>query len=434
MKIGLYGGMANNMYVAAKALHDEGLDICFIRDRTDSSVFSQPVWQDMRWAPTSQEAKQTVNWTYHDWKEREEKLGWSAPKWFKDPICDSEMPEFPPRPKLGNIEMCIILRMLKGLGSENSCESVIRLMRGCDLLLVCGVNAVLMARLSGVRYAICPHGEDIRQASGNYWMPANGVKEYLSRCLLTPILARAFKNADWIGVHDPQGVSFDRCTIPFELKYLPLPISLHSNVPDFCKIKLREKLSMELRISIDVAKYIWLIPSRIDKYWKNQRVFIEAIIKHDILKSSQIIIVGWGKDLEKFRQSIPKNASNTMRILEGPVSKPILYDLYRASDVVVDQFRAGTYGTTLIEAASVGTAVMSFIKNSYFLKKDWSPPPVLNVRTTEEVKFVFDGILSGAICPNEVGFRCHEWMRKVHGADNVVQQLKRQIKESRTRV
>ena len=35
MKIGLYGGVANNMYVFARAMAKQGLKVCFIRDRGD---------------------------------------------------------------------------------------------------------------------------------------------------------------------------------------------------------------------------------------------------------------------------------------------------------------------------------------------------------------------------------------------------------------
>ena len=47
MKIGLYGGMANNMYALAKGMAAEGADVCFIRDRSDRYPFSQPLWDDV---------------------------------------------------------------------------------------------------------------------------------------------------------------------------------------------------------------------------------------------------------------------------------------------------------------------------------------------------------------------------------------------------
>ena len=49
VKIGLYGGVANNMYVFAKALARRGADVLFIRDRADRYPFSQPCWEDAAW-------------------------------------------------------------------------------------------------------------------------------------------------------------------------------------------------------------------------------------------------------------------------------------------------------------------------------------------------------------------------------------------------
>lgn len=430
MKVGLYGGMANNMYVAAAALHKEGIDTCFIHDRADSFAFSQPLWQDIRWAPSSQEINQSVNWSQNTWREREAELGWIGPKWCSDPQEYGEEKESINTKKINILNARIIQRILNRSNAGSSREAVIQLMRRCDILMVCGVSAVLLARLSGIPYVIWPHGEDIRQASGNYWVPAKDIKESLSRFVLTKVLANSFKKAAWIGTHDPQGVSFNRCNIPFAYRHLPLPMPTSVGAPDQCKNIIRENLNRELNLTIESDKHVWLIPSRIDKYWKKQQLFIKAILSHTISETSQIIISGWGKDCDEIRQSLTDKHFKRIIFLKGPVSKPILYDFYRASDVVVDQFRSGTYGTTLIESASVGTPVLSYINNEYFIKRGWMPPPVLNGKTEEDIKNILNGIYSGNICPKFEGTKSRAWVEKIHGGKNVVPKLKEQFENA----
>src|SRR4030043_905009 len=79
------------------------------------------------------------------------------------------------------------------------------------------------------------------------------------------------------------------------------------------------------------------------------------------------------------------------------VSKPILYDFFRAADVVVDQFRMGIYGTSSVEAMSCGAPVMMWIDKKRFQANGWPPPPVLNGKNEEEITRMLRDILIGRI-------------------------------------
>lgn len=86
MKIGLYGGIANNMYVFAKSPANQGVETCFIRDRGDRYPFSQPVWEDIRATLDYDDMAKAANWTWQEWTNWETHLGWKAPVWLVDPL------------------------------------------------------------------------------------------------------------------------------------------------------------------------------------------------------------------------------------------------------------------------------------------------------------------------------------------------------------
>ena len=86
MRIGLYGGLANNMYVFAKAMATHGLDVCFIRDRGDRFPFSQPVWEDVSCTLDHDKIAKAVHWTWEEWTAWEHQLEWQPPNWLKDPL------------------------------------------------------------------------------------------------------------------------------------------------------------------------------------------------------------------------------------------------------------------------------------------------------------------------------------------------------------
>ena len=86
MKIGFYGGMANNMYVFAKAFHAAGVDVCFIRDRSDKYPFSQPVWEDQSFTMHYEEVPRASGWSWERWSQQERDVGWIPPTWMVDPL------------------------------------------------------------------------------------------------------------------------------------------------------------------------------------------------------------------------------------------------------------------------------------------------------------------------------------------------------------
>ena len=78
-KIALYGGLANNMYVFAKAFNENGLNVKLIRDVSDQYPISQPIWEDKEFCINLQD----VPSKYEDWITLK-KMFWKPQNWLID--------------------------------------------------------------------------------------------------------------------------------------------------------------------------------------------------------------------------------------------------------------------------------------------------------------------------------------------------------------
>ena len=76
IKILFYGGLANNLYVTAKCLQNNGFNVNFIRDVSDHYVMSQPIWEDKKIVLNI--AKNNIPKTSADWNVFEKKKNGDA--------------------------------------------------------------------------------------------------------------------------------------------------------------------------------------------------------------------------------------------------------------------------------------------------------------------------------------------------------------------
>jgi hypothetical protein len=121
--------------------------------------------------------------------------------------------------------------------------------------------------------------------------------------------------------------------------------------------------------------------------------------------------------------------------LDFSLSKPVLYEFFKAADLVVDQFVLGSYGATCVEAMSVGTPVLMYINEREFERWGFPAPPVLNASNKEEISNLLKKIASGQIDLHEQGKICQQWVEKYHKSDLVVHQIiseyKREISQAK---
>lgn len=422
-RIGFYGGMANNMYVFAKALAGIGADVTFVRDRNDRFAFSQPVWEDVEANLSYAEVGASSGWTWQQWDGFETCNGWGQPDWLVDPQAGGEGKALVLPPSGWR-------HHLRPVQSSPNAAAVLEAMRACNRLVVCGVEATTLAGLSGRPFIIVPHGGDIRIAAGLARLGGDG--GWLDRRFgSTPeaLLKRAYVKARAVVTHgplriggplDPDRRSFAELMPKARFEQLALPVFERSRPDRDGRRAQLESLCARLGIAVPDAEVIAFVPSRVDYYWKGQDRLLPALEAFAGKGGLHVIFSGWGKDYEDLRQRM---SSLQATFLPCALSKQMVYAFFQASDLVVDQFVLGHYGTAAQEAMACGAPVVIWIDAADYHDVGRDPPPVINARTPDEIVAAFGDILSDKTDLDDLGKAGCRWILQHHGPEHVKTRL-----------
>ena len=424
IKIALFGGMANNLYVFAKALHAAGQDVCFVRDRGDSYPFSQPVWDD---APLTLPYEDLVNPRFDAdrWTTIERECGWRAPDWLYDPLHATETRRTSAG---GSVPIRAFARRRQRIGPW---ARAFETLKQADAAIVRTVDGALMAAASGLPYAILPHGGDIRLAAGIGDRPKN-MRGRLKHALLRHALREAFVRANLVGSHNPKGSAIGQTTLDqfigrLRFAKVAIPREVVPRRPAPVRRRALSELLERIGAQMPAQPLCGFIPSRVDYYWKGHDQFLHALArrpKADI----HWLMSGWGADYPKAKEFVAENRLNhCVTFLPVGFSRPLLFEFMSAVDLCVDQFHLGIYGTATVETMAHGTPVVMQIDDEAFNARGWEPPPVLNASNEDDIVRILDRISSGEIDLEERGRAAAAWISRNHAPEIVVPDLVRHL-------
>ncbi len=420
MKIIFFGALANNTYVVAQAFQRQGVDAFYIKDIADTFPFSQPVWEDKAFI-LPYEKIDSQYWTRQKWEEFEKENHWEKPSYIIDPLIfenDGKKQFLSKKNKNIFLNFWYLKKQYR--------KNIIHAMQDADCLVVCGIEATILAWASGKPFVILPHGGDIRFASGigkKILIRPSDIRTELLRFLLK----KSYSHCLWIGTNDPTGVGVHVSSVNYPIRYFPLPMKKRDRVPNNIYHDHLHKIFSSLGISLPESQYYIFIPSRIDYYWKGTDRLLAAIHVAKV-KNIHFIFSGWGKDYESAKNQMKSYKNCTF--LPFAVSKPILFDIFASVDIVVDQFLCGTYGTSALEAISLGTPVMMYIQNDIFQEKGWLPPPVINVKFPDDIAKIFIQIDNGYFDFDKCSKDLLSWFDQTHNENTSVTRIVSQIRES----
>ena len=417
--------MANNLYLLGKALNAAGHNVIFIRERDIAYALSQPVWEDCELTLSYDELPQTADYSPEQWTAIEKKLGWLAPKWLWDPLGKSV--------DGGEHQQLTALK----LGFSPTDAAIMRKMRECDILITSGAKGSIIALQSGIPYVIQPHGGDLMIAARLLRMIApKNINERLFGNTWEQNVRTAFNRAVAIATHSkylnqskplssqliPDRWRLARATFGELATYTPTqPPLTHAE-----RGQLLENLAETLGFEFPTGRYVVFVPSRVDFFWKGQDRLMQSLQTHRIRDKFHFIFAGWGENYAELRASCQESGSSAS-FLGHVFSKPLLYELMAASDLVVDNFVSGHYGTTGVEAMGRGTPLLTWCEPKQY-RGSTSLPPVLQAKTPDDIERMLLRCADGRIDLQAAGRDAYRWAIDHHSESSVASQVMKLFK------
>lgn len=151
------------------------------------------------------------------------------------------------------------------------------------------------------------------------------------------------------------------------------------------------------------------------------RAFAKALEKG---LNGKLILLDRGPDKENAKHLISTlNIAKNVTFLSG-MKKKDLVNMYQNSDIIVDQFIIGSFGTIGLEAMSCGKPLMIYInEDCASICYSNQLPPIINVKTEEEIYKALIKILEDPIYLIKLGEQARKWILQKHSLKVVGQKL-----------
>ena len=226
----------------------------------------------------------------------------------------------------------------------------------------------------------------------------------------------AFNCAKFLFISNPHTLGHSRRLGFTNGVYLPYPM----DTSKYCPGEANSRKLWEQQYG---EGFYVLMTSRIDKDVKGQNnLFWDGLI--EVVKKNKkikFIFLSWGNSIQEYITRFQSLGLENNFIFLSPVGKLKLIDYYRSCDVVLDQMVYGYYGTTALEAASVGKPIIMKLRlEQYNALQNEDVFPVVNVENQQEInQAILELSLDNKKC-KQLGQLCREWVVRVHGEETTV--------------
>jgi hypothetical protein len=128
-----------------------------------------------------------------------------------------------------------------------------------------------------------------------------------------------------------------------------------------------------------------------------------------------LVCCEWGSNVPSSKQLIAREKCSEYVKWVQPLPVVAFERTCLACDVVVDQFKLGSFGGVLFKAMAVGRPILTFLDEEQVLQQYAGCPPVLNCRTQKEITDAISRVFGQREELARLGKLSREWIKKHHG-------------------
>ncbi len=152
-------------------------------------------------------------------------------------------------------------------------------------------------------------------------------------------------------------------------------------------------------------------------------------------KSARLVMVDLGPKSHSYNRDktleLIKELNLEKKITILPLlSKEQIIEWYNAADVVVDQFKLGSFGLSTAEAMSCAKSVMVYFDEEIGKECYHDMPPVLNAKTKEDIIEQISSAYDHKRELKKIGMKARDWMLKYHSPDALIPKLIRHYEDA----
>jgi len=196
----------------------------------------------------------------------------------------------------------------------------------------------------------------------------------------------------------------------------------NKKIPHFHVDKMRKSL-----LTLLDSDFLFFHPTRHDWLKKNGKGYADKandkFLKVFVKLRKQGLRIGlitcdWGENVMESKKILSNFNKNVY--WEKPFNILKFKLMCNMSDVVVDQFKLGSFGGVVFKALATGAPVLTYLEKKQIYKQFKIIPPVINCKSEKEIEHEIKKIFKNESLLKDLGSKSEKWIKKYHGKAQTV--------------
>jgi hypothetical protein len=136
----------------------------------------------------------------------------------------------------------------------------------------------------------------------------------------------------------------------------------------------------------------------------------------------------WGKNVQESIHLLKDNQCDKYVLWQEPMGTVQFERTVKACDVVVDQFKLGSFGGIMFKAMAVGTVICTYLNEAEILNQYQELPPIINCQTEVQIVQAVQELINHPENINHLSHSAKQWIDKYHSSSLTVQTQLQQYK------